>query len=158
MDKVTAIEEKDGKLYLIGSVMEFDTPNANGRIYPKGVVVRASEEVQGRIKEERFLGCVDPPWDGKVELDKVAHQVTLLKPEENSLKIVVEVLDTPEGERLRGMVEGAFEAQRNHLGASVRIVSSGVGTVEDGVVQDDYSLMSFGFVAEAEPCSEKPPV
>jgi hypothetical protein len=126
-----------------GILQKADTLNQNGRVYPKAILEREVRNYQKFIRENRALGECDHPDSSVVELKKVSHIIREAYMQEDVCYGVVELLDTPMGKILQSLVES---------GVTLGISSRGVGsTKRDGdiqVVQDDFQLICWDFVAE----------
>jgi hypothetical protein len=55
------IEIRAGTLYLTGVMQKANTPNGNGRVYPRNVLSREVENYKKLVKERRALGELDHP-------------------------------------------------------------------------------------------------
>jgi hypothetical protein len=126
-----------------GILQKADTLNQNGRVYPRVILEREVRNYQKFIRENRALGECDHPDSSVVELKKVSHIIREAYMEDDVCYGVVELLDTPMGKILQSLVES---------GVTLGISSRGVGsTKRDGdiqVVQDDFQLICWDFVAE----------
>ncbi len=136
-------EQNGGKVIMKGILQKADTLNQNGRVYPKAILEREVRNYQKFIRENRALGECDHPDSSVVELKKVSHIIREAYMDEGVCYGVVELLDTPMGKILQSLVES---------GVTLGISSRGVGsTKRDGdiqVVQDDFQLICWDFVAE----------
>lgn len=82
--------------------------------------------------------------DGRTSLEKVSHIVTGMKMEDGVLVGEAEILDTDKGRNLMAILKS---------GCKVGISSRGFGSTKpndkgEDVVQEDYKLMTFDFVAD----------
>lgn len=112
-------------------VLKCDEPTANGNIYPREVMQAALDKVQSQIEKRQFLGSVE---DGRVRLNKASFVVTKAQLEGSALAIEVEpLMSLSRGRGLAQLLESG----------EVALYPSGMGTVKDGVVQDDYILNGF---------------
>ena len=125
-----------------------DTPNANGRIYPKSAVVAAVAKVQGAIKERRFYGgfISDKGEEGwtttGASMGKFSHVITDLHLDENGdLIATVEILDTPNGKLAVALL------QEKAVGLFTRGIGHCERDLETGhdVIQPDFELQSIDF-------------
>ena len=136
-------EKNGGKVIMKGILQKADTLNQNGRVYPQAILEREVRNYQKFIRENRALGECDHPDSSVVELKKVSHIIREAYMQEGVCYGVVELLDTPMGKILQSLVES---------GVTLGISSRGVGsTKRDGdiqVVQDDFQLICWDFVAE----------
>lgn len=136
-------DKNDGKIIMKGVLQKSETLNQNGRVYPRVILEREVRNYQKFIKENRALGECDHPDSSVVELKKVSHIIREAYMEGDVCYGIVELLDTPCGKILQSLVES---------GVTLGISSRGVGsTKRDGdiqVVQDDFQLICWDFVAE----------
>lgn len=136
-------DKNEGKIVMRGVLQKSETLNQNGRVYPRVILEREVRNYQKFIKENRALGECDHPDSSVVELKKVSHIIREAYMEGDVCYGVVELLDTPCGKILQSLVES---------GVTLGISSRGVGsTKRDGdiqVVQDDFQLICWDFVAE----------
>ena len=136
-------EQNGGKVIMKGILQKADTLNQNGRVYPKAILEREVRNYQKFIRENRALGECDHPDSSVVELKKVSHIIREAYIDDGVCYGTVELLDTPMGKILQSLVES---------GVTLGISSRGVGsTKRDGdiqVVQDDFQLICWDFVAE----------
>ena len=61
-------ESSNGVLYLSGRIQAADTPNGNGRIYPKKVLQKEINNYMKIVKDNRATGELDHPEDAVVNL------------------------------------------------------------------------------------------
>lgn len=133
------------KLKLRGIYQKSDTPNGNGRTYPKSVLEAAISKVKPAVEGRRMVGELDHPADAKVHLDKVSHIITHLDINESGEVIgEAEVLGTPAGVILKELLKG---------GVKLGISSRGFGSTKAAAgglqeVQDDYKLVTFDIVSD----------
>lgn len=134
-----------GRMVVEGVFQASDKKNANGRIYPRTLweKILKNEATSKAIEERRMFGELDHPQDGKWLLTRAAHIVTGMSMNDSGEILGrAEILDTPNGKILQEL----FSA-----GATVGISSRGSGSVKrsaDGeVVQEDYKLETYDFVA-----------
>jgi len=136
-------EKNGGKIMMKGILQKAETLNQNGRVYPYSILEREVRNYQKFIKESRALGECDHPESSVVELKKVSHIIREAHMDGDVCYGSVEILDTPMGKILQSLIES---------GVTLGISSRGVGsTKRDGdmqVVQDDFQLICWDFVAE----------
>ena len=141
------IEKKDNgeKKYVIEGVFaQADQKNRNGRVYPKPIMERAvNKYVETQVSKKRAVGELNHPEGPTVNLDKVSHLITDLKLEGNDVIGKAQILDTPMGKIVKGLLEGGVQ-----LGVSTR----GMGSLENrnGVayVKDDFILSTVDIVQD----------
>jgi len=145
---VSCIVEKkeDGsKSFVIEGVFaQAEQKNRNGRVYPKAIMEKAvNKYVKEQVSQKRAVGELNHPEGPTVNLDKVSHLITDLKFEGNDVVGKAQILDTPMGQIVKGLLEGGVQ-----LGVSTR----GMGSLEqrDGAmyVRDDFILNTVDIVQD----------
>ena len=132
-------EEKEGgvKNYKIrGIFMQADIKNRNGRIYPMEVL---DEEVKNYnkkfIKQNRAFGELGHPDGPTVNLERVSHMITSLKPDGKNFIGEAKIMDTPMGKIVKNLMDE---------GAKLGVSSRGMGSLKQrggaNVVSDDFYL------------------
>ena len=139
-------EEKDGSknTFIEGVFMQAEAKNRNGRIYPKETLFNAVEKyIAEQVKPGRAVGELDHPEGPQINLDKVSHKITELKFNGNDVVGKAQVLNTPMGRIVEGLIEG---------GVKLGVSSRGMGTVENkgnaSVVKPDYILATVDIVQD----------
>jgi len=134
---------KEGTLILSGIMQKCDELNGNGRVYPRAVLQREVENYNKIVQERRALGELDHPEDSVINLKNASHLVTDVWWDGGSVMGKVQVLNTPSGNILKGLVES---------GVKLGISSRGLGSVRESqgktIVEDDFQLICFDFVSE----------
>jgi len=141
------VEKKENgeKNYVIEGVFaQADKKNRNGRIYPKPIMERAVKTyVDTQVSKKRAVGELNHPEGPTVNLDKVSHLITDLKFEGNNVVGRAQILDTPMGKIVKGLLDGGVQ-----LGVSTR----GMGSLEKKngamVVKDDFMLSTVDIVQD----------
>lgn len=135
-------EKNNNPIVLKGILQKANTQNRNGRVYPFEILKREADKYMEAVKERRASGELDHPESAVVSLANVSHIVTEMWWEGETLMGKVEVLDTPAGNILKGLLRS---------GVMLGISSRGIGSVkrenEKDVVQDDFELIAFDFVS-----------
>jgi hypothetical protein len=135
-------------LRLTGVFQRADEKNANGRIYPMGVLKKAVEDLQESLESRRVLGELDHASDAKIHLENVSHLITRVWMENKTCYGELEVLErTPKGNILKSLIESKVQ---------VGISSRGIGDMEmrenDGEecyeVKPGYVVVTWDAVAE----------
>ena len=132
-------EEKDdgGKNYKIrGIFMQADIKNRNGRVYPMEVL---DEEVRkynkNFIQQNRAFGELGHPDGPTVNLERVSHMITSLKPDGKNFIGEAKIMDTPMGKIVKNLMDE---------GAKLGVSSRGMGSLRQkggaNVVSDDFYL------------------
>ena len=139
-------KKEDGtKNYVIEGVFAMaDSKNRNGRIYPKACMEKAVDKyVTEQVKTKRAVGELNHPEGPTVNLDKVSHLITDLQWEGNNVMGKAQILDTPMGQIVKGLLEGGVQ-----LGVSTR----GMGSLEQRngtmYVKDDFILNTVDIVQD----------
>lgn len=133
------------KKYAIEGVFaQADSKNRNGRVYPKAIMESAvNKYVTEQVKTGRAVGELNHPEGPTVNLDKVSHRITDLRMEGNKVVGKASILDTPNGQIVKGLLEGGVR-----LGVSTR----GMGSLENrnGVnyVKEDFMLSTVDIVQD----------
>ena len=111
-------EDGEKKYVIEGVFMQAESKNRNGRIYPKAIMERAvSKYVTEQVSKKRAVGELNHPEGPTVNLDKVSHLITALQWEGNDVVGKAQILDTPMGRIVKGLLEGLSEgeiASRRH--------------------------------------------
>lgn len=145
--KLSRVESADGtgKLKARGEFARAGVPTANKRVYPEALWSRELTRLNESISQRKMFGELDHPADGKTKLSRASHLVTNLQADKDGVIIgEAEVMDTEAGKTLKAILDA---------GGSIGVSSRGYGSVkmnEQGhdVVQDDYQLLTFDFVAD----------
>ena len=138
-------KEDDEKKYVIEGVFaQTDKKNRNGRVYPKPIMEKAVKQyVDTQVSKNRAVGELNHPEGPTVNLDKVSHLITDLKFEGNDVVGKAQILDTPMGKIVKGLLDGGVQ-----LGVSTR----GMGSLEQKngamVVKDDFMLSTIDIVQD----------
>ena len=141
---VEAKENGEKNFVIEGVFAQADKKNRNGRIYPKPIMEKAvNTYVENQVSKKRAVGELNHPEGPTVNLDKVSHLITDLKFEGNDVVGKAQILDTPMGQIVKGLLEGGVQ-----LGVSTR----GMGSLEskNGVmyVKDDFILATVDIVQD----------
>jgi hypothetical protein len=134
-----------GKKHMIEGVFaQAESKNRNGRIYPQMVMEKAvGKYVREQVSKDRAVGELNHPEGPTVNLDKVSHRITELKIEGRNVMGKALILDTPNGQIVKGLLEGGVK-----LGVSTR----GMGSLEQRngamYVKDDFILNTVDIVQD----------
>lgn len=135
------VESDNGAFRVEGVFQRSDVENANKRVYPRRIWEKelGEKRVMEALESRSMYGELDHPSDGKTMLKRVSHVVTNLSlSEDGTVTGGADILPTPNGQILRTLFES---------GTQVGISSRGSGSVQSGVVQEDFKLGTFDFVA-----------
>lgn len=132
------VEEKDGKKehHISGIFMQAEKKNRNGRVYPFDILNKeVSRYNTDYVNKNRAFGELGHPDSPAINLDRVSHMITSLRPEGNNIMGKAKILDTPNGKIVKSLLDG---------GASLGVSTRGVGSLKPHngyqLVQDDFHL------------------
>lgn len=132
-------------LYIEGCFAQSEKKNRNGRIYPKAIMESAiNKYINEWVTPNRALGELSHPENRPmVKPELASHRITSLRLEGNDVLGKALVLNTPQGQVLRGLLEGGTQ-----LGVSTR----GLGSIEERAgttyVKDDYAVTAIDAVSD----------
>ena len=135
--EVITEEKGGGKDYKIrGIFLQGDIKNRNGRVYPVSVL---SKEVNRYNKEfvekKRAFGELGHPDGPTVNLERVSHMITSLKPEGRNFIGEAKIMDTPYGKIVKNLIDE---------GAQLGVSSRGMGSMKQvngkNVINNDFYL------------------
>lgn len=145
LEVITEAKENGEKSYSISGIFAMaEGVNKNKRSYPKPIMEKAVQRyVDEQIKTKRSVGELNHPAGPTVNLDKVSHLITELEWSGNNVMGKAQILDTPMGKIVKGLLDGGVQ-----LGVSTR----GMGSLEqrNGVsyVKDDFLLNTVDIVQD----------
>ena len=126
--------------YIKGPFLVSEKMNGNKRIYPRTIIEKEVENhCNGKIKESRALGELGHPPTSEINLDRVSHLIKELRMDGDVAIGKAQVLDTPCGKIAKKLMEA---------GVKLGVSSRGVGSLKNGVVQNDYRLICVDIVAD----------
>ena len=132
------VEETGGKKsYKIkGVFLQSDIKNRNGRIYENDILTKEVDRYSKEfIDKKRAFGELGHPDGPTVNLERVSHMITSLKPEGKNFIGEAKIMDTPYGKIVKGLIdEGA------QLGVSSRGMGSLVQKNGSNYVGKDFYL------------------
>jgi hypothetical protein len=137
VEYITEEKEDGGKSYKIrGIFMQADIKNRNGRLYPMEIL---DEEVKkynkNFIKQNRAFGELGHPDGPTVNLERVSHMITSLRPDGKNFIGEAKIMDTPMGKIVKNLMDE---------GAKLGVSSRGMGSLKQkggaNVVSDDFYL------------------
>ena len=137
--KVLITEDKENgkKSYCIeGIFMMAERQNKNGRVYPFQTLSKEVDRYNREyVTKNRAFGELGHPENPQINLDRVSHMITSLKPDGTNFIGKAKILDTPNGKIVKSLLDG---------GASLGVSTRGVGSLRphNGYqqVQDDFKL------------------
>jgi hypothetical protein len=137
---VQYLVEEDGKggknHFIEGIFMQAEKQNRNGRVYPRHILSKEVERYnQSYVTKNRAFGELGHPDSPTINLDRVSHMITSLRPDGNNFIGKAKILDTPNGKIVKSLLDG---------GASLGVSTRGVGSLKPAngfqLVQDDFHL------------------
>lgn len=123
--------------YIQGPFMQCDTPNRNGRLYPRAVMESAvNKYIEEMVSKNRAVGTLGHEDSPKISENKISHLITELKFDGNNVWGKAKVLETASGKELKALIDG---------GVSFGCSSRALGSLKEGdngikVVQDDFTI------------------
>ena len=149
---LSEMNEKTGKreMYIEGIFMQAEEKNRNGRVYPFGVLNKEVERYNNDyVNKNRAFGELGHPDSPTINLDRVSHMITKLYPDGNNFIGKAKILDTPNGQIVKSLLDG---------GASLGVSTRGVGSLKPSngyqLVQDDFHLATAADIV-ADPSAPK---
>ena len=146
IEVLTEANANGGKSYKIkGVFMQADIKNRNGRVYPvqtlANEVARYTKEF---INKKRAFGELGHPDGPTVNLERVSHMITSLKPEGKNFIGEAKVMDTPYGKIVKNLIDE---------GAQLGVSSRGMGSIQQSqgrniVGKDFYLATAADIVAD----------
>jgi hypothetical protein len=133
-------EEVGGKknYFIEGIFMQSNIKNRNGRMYPDEIMGKeVNRYIKESVEKNRAYGELTHPNHPNIDLAKVSHLIKSIRKEGNNYIGKAQVLDTPNGNVVRGILEagGAIGASSRAVGTLKADKSSGAM-----IVQDDFRL------------------
>ena len=126
--------------YIKGPFLQAEVVNGNKRVYPRAVLEKeVNTHLETKIKQNRALGELGHPSSSEINLDRVSHLIKELTMDGNTVIGKAQILDTPMGKIAKALMESNVK-----LGVSSR----GVGSLKNGIVQNDYRLICVDIVSD----------
>lgn len=134
------------RLIVRGEFARAGVPTANKRIYPRKLWEREFERLRAAMENRSLVGELNHPTDGRADLFRTSHLVT-------SLALTPEGVVLGEAEVMPELPGGKVVAAVYGRGGKVGVSSRGFGSTQpietgDELVQEDYQLVTFDFVAD----------
>ena len=137
VEYITEEKENGKKNYKIrGIFMQADVKNRNGRVYPMEVLEKeVTKYNKNFIEQKRAFGELGHPDGPTVNLERVSHMITSLKPDGKNFIGEAKIMDTPMGKIVQNLMDE---------GAKLGVSSRGMGSLRQkggaNVVSDDFYL------------------
>ena len=130
LTEANANGKKDYKIR--GIFMQADIRNRNGRIYPVQTLTKEVNRYNEQfINKKRAFGELGHPDGPTVNLERVSHMITSLKPEGKNFIGEAKIMDTPYGKIVKNLIDE---------GAQLGVSSRGMGSISNGTVGRDFYL------------------
>ena len=140
--------------FIVDAVFQkYGIKNANGRVYPEGVLKKQVELYQQKINEHRAIGECNHPSESVIDLGRVSHNIIELHWEGHTLVGKME-LNVSMGFVKHGICSTLGDTVANLLmnGYKIGVSSRGIGSVEQRlgqtIVGDDYELICWDVVSD----------
>jgi hypothetical protein len=134
------------------TLQKWGVPNRNGRVYPEKILKREAEKYKELINRGMSISELNHPESSLIDLDRVAHLITDVWWEGNTLMGKIKLLTTP-GFHEAGIVSSKGDVAANMMrqGVTMGVSSRGVGSLvkkgEQNEVQEDFELICFDLVS-----------
>ena len=135
--EVITEEKGSGKDYKIrGIFLQGDIKNRNGRVYPVSVLPKEVNRYNKEfVEKKRAFGELGHPDGPTVNLERVSHMITSLKPEGRNFIGEAKIMDTPYGKIVKNLIDE---------GAQLGVSSRGMGSMKQvngkNVINNDFYL------------------
>ena len=146
IEVLTEANNSGGKNYKIrGVFMQADIKNRNGRVYPVDTLAKEVKRYTNEfINKKRAFGELGHPDGPTVNLERVSHMITSLKPEGKNFIGEAKVMDTPYGKIVKNLIDE---------GAQLGVSSRGMGSIQQSqgrniVGKDFYLATAADIVAD----------
>ena len=130
-------EAGDKKHFIEGVFLQGNIKNRNGRVYPMETLANEVKRYSEKyIANNRAFGELGHPDSPTVNLDRVSHLITELRPDGDNFIGKAKIMGTPMGEIVKNLI---------NEGAKLGVSSRGMGSLKPGKdganeVQDDFFL------------------
>ena len=137
VEYICEAQENGSKKYSIrGPFMQAEVKNRNGRIYPMPVLEKEVEKYNKNfVEQNRAFGELGHPDGPTVNLERVSHRITSLRPDGQNFIGEAKIMDTPMGKIVKNLMDEDCK-----LGVSSR----GMGSLDERggakYVRDDFYL------------------
>ena len=137
VEYICEAQENGSKKYSIrGPFMQAEVKNRNGRIYPMPVLEKEVAKYNNNfVEQNRAFGELGHPDGPTVNLERVSHRITSLRPDGQNFIGEAKIMDTPMGKIVKNLMD-----EECKLGVSSR----GMGSLDERggakYVRDDFYL------------------
>lgn len=146
--------DPSGRVRVKGEFARSGIATENKRVYPKKLWEREIDRLSKALTERRLFGELDHPTDGRTQLTRVSHIITGMDIKDGLVVGEAEIVPTERGKTLIELLKA---------GCKIGVSSRGYGSTKpneqgEDVVQEDYKLVTFDFVAEPADTTAYPEV
>jgi hypothetical protein len=155
---ITEIQKLESRQFVIEEplkvfvvLQKYGIENRNGRIYSEQILKREANNYQELIRDVRAIGESDHPESSIISVERIAHNITKMWWEGNTLVGEMEIIMSP-GFINFGIIscQGDMVANLLRKGIMIGVSSRGVGSLEEVngrfIVQDDFEIICWDIV------------
>jgi len=129
-------ENGEKSFFIEGIFMQGDIKNRNGRMYPKEVLIKETQRYNKEmVQKNRAFGELGHPNGPTINLERVSHKITELKPDGPNIIGKAKIMETPYGTIVKNLMKENCE---------LAVSSRGMGSLKDNngtmQVQGDFHL------------------
>ena len=136
LDKASRTLTQDDKALLVRfKLMSAETQNENNRIYPRGVLAKAVEDLKARLAKRKSSFAMNTHLDDE-NVDDVAAVLEDVEMSGDDVYATAKVVPTAKGRNIMALLKN---------GAAVGVSAKCFGKVEKGIVQPGVILKGFDF-------------
>ena len=130
--------KKDGKVYLMGTYMQAEIENRNGRTYTLTEMTAAVANLKAQINEfGGVFGELDHPDTITINMDRISHAIKDIYMDGNNVIGKAQLLDTP---------MGLIAQELSRSGVRYGVSSRGAGVVNEGGMVSGFNLVTVDLV------------
>lgn len=132
-------DNSDKSLKIVGIFSSAEIENGNGRKYPRKILEREINKALEKISNKSLFGELSHPSEPTINPERISHIVESLEWKNNDVYGKAKILNTPMGSIAKELIKEG----------KVGISSRGLGTVSEGIVNDDFNLITWDLVLDA---------
>lgn len=130
--------KSDGKIYLVGTYMQAEIENRNGRVYKLDEMTAAVNNMREQINEfGGVFGELDHPDTITINMDRISHAIKDIYMDGNNVIGKAQLLDTP---------MGMIAQKLSESGVRYGVSSRGAGVVNEGGMVSGFNLVTVDLV------------
>ena len=145
--KINEAIEKGAPIIVPCILQKANTLNRNGRVYPSDILKREVAKYMELVKERTAMGELDHPDSAVISLTNVSHLVTEMWWDGEVLHGKIQIVDTPAGDTVKGLLKSAELLGINGY------IAQGIGSNTNYflVLDEEYDLLSKKYPDETVP-------